>query len=166
MTQTPPAATEAVPPRLVTLAEAQACVGQEVGVSPWLEITQERVNQFAEATGDFQFIHVDEERARTQGPFGGTVAHGFLTLALLTQLGSQGGMLRIRDARAVINYGLDAVRFVQPVPVGARIRARFVLQSVICKAPDRVLLTHQCTVEIDGNERPALVAQWLSLSMI
>ncbi len=152
MTQTPPTAAEVVPHRLVTLTEAQACVGQEVGVSPWLEITQERVNLFAEATGDFQFIHVDEERARSQGPFGGTVAHGFLTLALLTQLGSQGGMLRIGDARAVINYGLDAVRFV--------------LQSLVSKGPDRALLTHQCTVEIDGNERPAMVAHWLSLTMI
>jgi acyl dehydratase len=161
-----PTASEAVAPRLVTPLEAQACIGQEVGVSPWLLITQERVNQFAEATGDFQYLHVDAERARTQGPFGGTVAHGFLTLALLTQLGSQGGMLRIRDAHAVINYGLDTVRFVQPVPVGARIRARFVLESVADKGPDRVLLTHRCTVEIEGSERPAMVAQWLSMSMI
>ncbi len=166
MTESPPPAAAAVPPGLATLAEAQARIGLEVGVSPWLAITQERVNQFAEATGDFQFIHVNEALARSQGPYGGTVAHGFLTLALLTLLGSQGGMLQLKDAHALINYGLDAVRFVQPVPVGARIRARFVLESVVSKSPDRVLLTHHCTIEIDGNERPAMVARWLSLAMI
>ena len=153
-------------PKLVSLEEAQTFIGQEVGVTQWFEITQERVNRFAEATGDFQFIHIDEERALKETPFGGTIAHGFLTLSLLSMLSSQTGTIKIEGASMSINYGLDKVRFINPVRVGKRIRARFELVSAVEKNPGQFLLKHKATVEIEDEEKPAMIAEWLGMAVL
>lgn len=153
-------------PKFVTLEEARSFIGQEVGISPWLEITQQRVSQFAEATSDFQFIHVDWERAMAETPFGGTIAHGFLTLSLLSTLSAQTGVIKIKDARMAINYGLDKVRFMSPVRVGKRIRARFELLEVTLKSPGNILLKHKAIVEIEGEDKPAMIAEWLGMQVI
>lgn len=145
-----------------TIAELQALVGQELGVGPWLEVTQERVNAFADATGDHQFIHVDPERA-AQTPFGGTIAHGFLTLSLLPLLGRDREGVRVDlHPKMVVNYGLNRVRFVSPVKVGARIRLRTTLLAVDEVGPQIYQLTQNQTVEIEGGERPAMVAESLT----
>jgi len=153
-------------PKFLSLAEAQAHVGQEVGITQWLEITQKRVNQFAEATGDFQFIHIDKERAQAETAFGGTIAHGFLTLSLLSMLASQTGTIKIKGCSVAINYGLDKVRFLNPVKVGKRIRARFELMSAVEKSPGNFLLKHKATVEIEGESKPAMIAEWLGMAVI
>ncbi len=137
-------------------------VGQEVGVSDWLTIEQQRIDQFAAATDDHQYIHVDAERA-ARTPFGGTIAHGFLTLSLLSALGSRGGGMRLENTEMSINYGLDRVRFAHPVRSGQRIRARFALASVEEKQPGRYLTRYAVTVEIEGEQKPALVADWLGM---
>ncbi|MYA36347.1 MAG: MaoC family dehydratase [Gammaproteobacteria bacterium] len=140
-------------------------VGQEVGVTDWLTIEQERIDQFADATDDHQYIHVDAERA-AQTPFGGTIAHGFLTLSLLSTLSSRGGGLKLENTVMGINYGLDRVRFVNPVRSGQRIRARFNLSSAEEKTPGRYLTRYAVTVEIEGEEKPALVADWLGMTVV
>jgi len=141
-------------------SELQSRLGEEVALSGWVQITQERVNAFADATGDHQFIHVDPERA-AQTPFGGPIAHGFLTLSLLAgELGRAGGGLSLEGARMTVNYGLNRVRFVSPVRVGSRLRNRAVLQSVE-EGQGFLQLTLFNTVEIEGQERPACVAESL-----
>ncbi len=140
-------------------------IGREVGVTDWLAIEQERIDQFAKATDDHQYIHVDAERA-AQTPFGGTIAHGFLTLALLSALSSRGGGLKLDHTVMGINYGLDRVRFVNPVRSGQRIRARFNLSSAEEKSPGRYLTRYAVTVEIEGEEKPALVADWLGMTVV
>ncbi|MYA67920.1 MAG: MaoC family dehydratase [Gammaproteobacteria bacterium] len=140
-------------------------VGQEVGVTDWLTIEQDRIDQFADATDDHQYIHVDAERA-AQTPFGGTIAHGFLTLSLLSALSSRGGGLKLENTVMGINYGLDRVRFVNPVRSGQRIRARFNLSSAEEKTPGRYLTRYAVTVEIEGEEKPALVADWLGMTVV
>ena len=140
-------------------------VGKEVGLTEWLEINQERINNFAEATGDFQYIHIDESRAKNT-PFGTTIAHGFLTLSLLSKLSSMGGGIKLNDAVMGINYGLDKVRFISPVKVDSKIRARFELVSAEEKKPKHYLLKHNVTVEIDGEEKPALIAEWLGMTVV
>jgi acyl dehydratase len=157
---------EGASPTFVTLAEAQACIGQEVGITQWFELSQKRVNQFAEATGDFQFIHIDRDRALAETPYGGTIAHGFLTLSLLSMLASQTGTIKIKGSNVSINYGLDKVRFLNPVKVGKRIRARFELMSAVEKSPNCFLLKHKATVEIENEARPAMIAEWLVMAMI
>ena len=147
---------------ITTVEELKGWVGKEMGVSDWLEITQERVNQFADATDDHQFIHVDPALA-AQTPFGGTVAHGFLTLSLMVPL--QAGLRGVRLALPVrmgVNYGLNRVRFPAPVRVGKRVRLRSVLQAVEEVAGPAVQLTYQNTVEIEGEAKPACVAEWLA----
>ena len=141
----------------MTPEELPAHIGQEIALSAWVPITQERVNAFAAATGDHQFIHVDPERAAA-GPFGGPIAHGFLTLSLLAgEFSVQGGGVKIENSRLTVNYGLNRVRFVAPVRVGARLRNHAVLQSVE-PGPDYVQITVQNTIEIEGEARPACVA--------
>ena len=145
-----------------TVDELRGLVGQELGVGPWLEITQDRVNAFAEATGDDQFIHVDPDRA-AQTPFGGTIAHGYLTLSLLPFLSrSRVGVKVDLKEKMLINYGLNRVRFVSPVKVGSRVRLRTVLKAVDEISPNVYQLTNDQTVEIEGSERPALVAETLT----
>ena len=140
-------------------------VGQEVGVTDWLTIGQERIDQFADATDDHQYIHVDAERA-AQTPFGGTIAHGFLTLSLLSAFSSRGGGLKLEHSVMGINYGLDRVRFVHPVRSGQRVRARFTLTSAQEKRSGYFLLRHAVTVEIEGEQKPALVADWLGMTVV
>lgn len=140
-------------------------IGQEVGVSDWFEIDQDRINKFAEATGDFQYIHIDPERA-AQTPFGTTIAHGFLTLSLMSMLSADNGGIKLENSVMGINYGLDKVRFINPVKVGGKIRARFELASAEEKKPKHYLLKHNVTVEIEGEDKPALIAEWLGMTVI
>ncbi|KZM73790.1 MaoC family dehydratase [Nocardia terpenica] len=137
------------------LAALQKAVGEEIGVSGWLTVDQERIDRFAEATGDHQWIHVDRERA-AQGPFGGTIAHGFLTLSLLVPLADEA--TSVGGIRMGINYGLNKVRFITPVPAGGRIRARVRLDSV-AEIPDGVQAVRTVTIELEGAAKPACVAE-------
>jgi acyl dehydratase len=148
----------------VAASELVNYLGQEVGVSDWLQIDQDRINKFAEATGDYQYIHIDPERAAAT-PFGSTIAHGFLTLSLLTMLGSGEGRLEVKDTVMAINYGLDRVRFITPVKVGSKIRAHFTLQDVTEKQPGRYLIKHHVVVEIAGEDKPAMIADWLGMTI-
>jgi acyl dehydratase len=143
------------------LDEIRSRVGQEIGVSGWLAIDQARIDAFAEATEDRQFIHVDADAA-SQTPFGGTIAHGFLTLSLLSRLAAE-AILIPPTAKMVVNYGLDRVRFLTPVKSGKRVRGRFTLESIDEKVGGQLLLRHLVTVEIEGEDKPALSAQWLAL---
>jgi acyl dehydratase len=143
---------------MATIDEVKAQVGTEVGVGDWFEVSQERINTFADATGDHQWIHVDEERAK-QGPFGTTIAHGYLTLSLIPSLG--GGGLGLDGVKMGINYGLDRVRFITPVPAGAKVRARRKLLEVI-EGEGFVQMKVEVTVEIEGKDKPACVAETLS----
>ena len=151
---------EAVPTRTVeTVEELRELVGQELGAGRWLEMTQERVDAFADATGDHQWIHVDPERA-AKTPFGGTIAHGFLTLSLLPLLRREWEGIRVDlHPKMGINYGLNRVRFISPVRVGRRIRLRTRLLGVEDVATDILQVTYQQTIEIEGEERPAMVAE-------
>ena len=144
-----------------SLDEIHARVGREVGLSSWLTIDQVRIDAFAHATEDHQFIHVDPEAA-AKSPFGGTIAHGFLTLSLLSRMAAE-GMLVPEGVRMAVNYGFDRIRFLAPVRSGKRVRGRFTLDSIEEKAPGQWLLRHAVTVEIEGEEKPALTAQWLGL---
>jgi acyl dehydratase len=132
-------------------------VGDEIAVSPWLEITQERIDTFAKAIDDFQWIHVDRERAKAS-PFGGTIAHGFLTLSILSHLAER--TFSFSDRKMGINYGLNRVRFTSPVKSGTRVRARFTLAGYD-KLEGGVQVTWSTTVEIEGAEKPALIAEWI-----
>ncbi|HXG66595.1 MAG TPA: MaoC family dehydratase [Blastocatellia bacterium] len=134
-------------------------IGQEVGQSDWVEITQERVNAFADATEDHQWIHVDVERAKTDSPFHTTIAHGFLTLSLLPHFAAQAVKVQ-GDFKMGINYGLNRLRFPSPVPVGSRLRARFTLQAVE-DVPSGAQITWVVTVEVEGAQKPCLAAEWL-----
>ncbi len=139
-------------------------VGQEVGVSSWITIDQARINAFADATEDRQFIHVDPQAAAAT-PFGGTIAHGFLTLSLLSRMAAEATLLP-DTLKMAVNYGLEDVRFLAPVRSGRRVRGRFTLDSVDEKGPGRVLMRHRVSVEIEGEDRPALTALWLGLMII
>lgn len=141
----------------------QSALNQSEGAGEWFEVTQELVNQFADVTIDHQFIHVDPEAAKAT-PFGGTIAHGFLTLSLLTHLSSSIPQDHARFAGILmgVNYGFDKVRFVSPVPVGSRIRAHSELIDVQLKDPNNLQVTRRYSVEVEGADRPALVADWLT----
>ena len=133
-------------------------VGEQIAVSDWLEVTQARINQFADATGDHQFIHVDPVRAAAETPFKGTIAHGFLTLSLLSTLIRES--IQFTGLRMAINYGLNRVRFVSPVPAGSRIRAAITLHAVE-SVTDGYQVVWQVTVEREGGDKPACVAEWV-----
>jgi acyl dehydratase len=147
--------------RMATLVQF---TGQEIGVSPWVVVDQHRIDEFADCTGDRQWIHVDVERARRESPYGGTIAHGFLTLSLAAPLAMEAGVIP-PDAAAALNYGLDKVRFIAPVKAGARVRNRVVVLSVDEKPGGRVLLSFQSTIEIEGEAKPALIAETLAMLM-
>jgi acyl dehydratase len=149
---------------LAKLSEIKNHVGEEIGVSDWIMIDQARIDAFADATEDRQFIHVDAAAA-AETPFGGTVAHGFLTLSLLSRMAAE-AMQVPEGVKMAVNYGLDRARFLAPVRSGRRVRGRFVLDSVEEKAPGQVLLRHTVTVEIEGEQKPALTALWLGLMFI
>jgi acyl dehydratase len=144
-----------------TLSELAACVGQDVAVSDWLTITQEQINQFAEATGDRQWIHIDPERAKA-GPFGAPIAHGFLTLSLLPQFFATA--LHVEQTRMGVNYGLNKVRFMSPVPVDSSLRARLFLVAAEPIDNNGMQLTWDVTIEREGIAKPVCVAQSISRS--
>jgi acyl dehydratase len=141
--------------------EVKAAAGGEIGVSDWLEVTQERIDRFAEATGDFQWIHVDPERARRELPGGRTIAHGHLTLSLVPLLLK--GVLRHEGLRNSLNYGSNRVRFTAAVPEGARIRGRVRINEAVDAPPGGLRVTYQTTVEIEGADRPACVAETIAV---
>ena len=144
--------------RVVTFDELAELVGQELGTSDWFTLDQDRIDRFAAVTQDEQWIHVDVERAGRE--IGGTIAHGFLTLSMLSAMTYS--LLRVEGASRGVNYGFNKVRFISPVSAGARIRLREVLTAAEPKG-DGVTLTRECTVEIEGQAKPALVAEWLGL---
>lgn len=141
---------------IASLEELKTLVGQEIAVSNWFEISQERVNLFAQATGDHQWIHTDPERAQRETPFGGTIAHGFLTLSLFPMLMAEA--IAMPDVRMGINYGLNKVRFTSPLPVGSRVRARMQLQDV-SDIQDGAQLTWGVTIEREGSDKPVCIAE-------
>jgi len=145
---------------ITSIDDATGLVGSELGVSDWLEIDQKRVNDFADVTGDHQWIHVDVERAKKESPYGAPIAHGFLTLSLIPALSKDN--FRVQNAQLVINYGLNKVRFLSAVPVGSRIRVRSELADAVAKDPTTVDLTVRHTIEIDGVEKPAAVAEMIA----
>ncbi|MFL6732522.1 MAG: MaoC family dehydratase [Sphingomicrobium sp.] len=147
-----------------SLDAIQARTGQEIGVSSWLTVEQARIDAFADATEDRQFIHTDPAAA-AQTPFGGTIAHGFLSLSLLSRMAAE-AMLVPDGVKMALNYGLDRVRFLAPVRSGRRVRGRFTLDSIEEKAPGQLLMRHTVTVEIEGEDKPALTAIWLGLIFV
>lgn len=148
----------------VPVTELSQYVGKELGHSEWVKIDQQRINLFAEATGDFQFIHVDPEKA-AKTPFGGTIAHGFLTLSLIPKL-IEDILVLPQGLKMVVNYGLDSVRFIQPVKVDSRVRLKVKVGEVTEKKPGQWLLKAIATLEIEGEEKPAYIAESLSLCFV
>ncbi|MFN7108446.1 MAG: MaoC family dehydratase [Brevundimonas sp.] len=144
-------------------SELQELIGREVGLSKWFDVTQARIDAFADCTEDHQFIHVDPEAAKAT-PFGGTIAHGFLTLSLASAM-SYDAVAPLDGVVMGVNYGFDRLRFLAPVPAGSRIRGRFKLLSAEDKG-GRWLLKHELTVEIEGGDKPALIAEWLGMQMV
>ena len=144
-----------------SLEEIRSKVGQSLGASDWIEVSQDRITAFADATDDHQFIHIDQELA-AQTPFGGTIAHGFLSLSLLSRMAAD-VMLVPDTTKMAVNYGLDRVRFIAPVRAGKRVRGHFTLDGIDDKAPGQLLIRQTVSVEIEGEEKPALTAQWLGL---
>lgn len=149
---------------IIKAEELESWKGKEVGVSEWFEASQDRINKFADCTEDHQFIHIDEEKAKNT-PFGGTIAHGLLTLSLMPAM-SYGVTLGLEGAVMGINYGYDKVRFLNPVRAGSKVRARHVLVDAVEKQPGRWLMTYDVTVEIDGIETPALIARSLAMIVV
>jgi len=152
-------------PLRVHFDEVHDYVGKEVGVTKWFPITQSRMNSFADITGDYQFLHIDRERTARETCYDGTIAHGMLTLSLLTTF-ALNGSLKIRDTQQCIIYGLDRVRFLNPVRMGSRIRGRFKLLGAEERRPGEILLRHAVTIEIENQEKPALIADWLILAVL
>lgn len=140
-------------------------VGQEIGLSEWHVVTQEMIDRFAHATDDHQFIHTDPARAKAETEFGGTIAHGFLTLSLLSLFGRE-ALPSVENRAMGINYGFDRIRFMTPVKSGARVRGRFTLKQVAERAGKMVQFRYAVTVEIEGAPKPALMADWLALAII
>ena len=144
----------------MTPQELQAKTGETIGVSDWFEVSQERINQVADATGDHQFIHIDPERAK-QTPFGGTIAHGFLTLSLIPVLGAKTQGARVDGVKMGVNYGGNKVRFIAPVRAGKRVRSHTKLTELVEKRPGQWQQTNEITIEIEGEDKPALIAEWI-----
>ena len=145
----------------LTISQLGERVGQELGVSDWVTIDQSRIDKFAACTGDHQWIHVDVERAKRESPYGGAVAHGYRTLAMVAPLAMQVGLLP-KDAAAGLNYGVDKARFLAPVPAGARVRLRVVLTGVEPKDGGQAIMKTRNTLEAEGSDKPALVAESLA----
>lgn len=149
----------------VSPSDVKDMIGKEIGVSRWIEVDQQRIDVFADITEDPQFIHVDPERAKAETPFGGTIAHGFLSLSLLSPMAMDLGF-SLEGIAMGINYGFEKVRFLQPVRSGSKVRGRFVLDNAVERQPGQWMLTYGVTVEIEGQDKPALIAQWLTLQIV
>jgi acyl dehydratase len=139
--------------------------GAEIGVSEWYELNQNKINAFADLTEDHQFIHIDPQRAQNESPFGGTIVHGFFSLSMLTAM-SLDVLPSILNQAVSINYGFDRIRFLTPVPAGAKVRGRFTLKDIVEKGPKQHLSTYAVTVEIEGMDRPALAADRLIMTVL
>lgn len=149
----------------IKLEDLTNAIGSDIGVSPWRIVTQDMIDRFADVTDDFNFIHLDAERARAETPFGGTIAHGFLSLSLLSTLAYE--TIPALEGRAMgINYGFDSVRFAAPVKSGARVRARFVLANVKIRPSGYVQIAYDVTMEIEGSAKPAFTARWLTIAIM
>ncbi len=149
----------------MTPQELAAKTGEVIGVSDWFAVTQERINMFADATGDHQFIHIDEEKAK-HTPFGGTIAHGFLTLSLLPVLGAMTEGARVDGSKMGVNYGGNKTRFISPVRAGKRVRAHTKLLELVEKRPGQWQQTNEITIEIEGEDKPALICEWITLFFV
>ncbi|WFU08231.1 MaoC family dehydratase [Rhizobium sp. CB3090] len=147
----------------ISLVEIMKLVGTEIGVSDWITVDQTMIDTFADATLDHQFIHVDPERAKAETPYGGTIAHGFLTLSLLSAM-NYSGLPKIREQTMGINYGFEQIRFMSPVKCGARVRGRFKLAETRLRGASMLMLTYDVTVEIENERKPALTATWTTIS--
>ena len=143
------------------IEELKSLVGQELGTSKWIEISQERINKFADATGDHQWIHVDTERAKTELPGGTTIAHGFLTLSLLPRIVQD--IYKVKGVRHSLNYGSDRIRFTAPVPAGSRVRGRYTLKTVEDVKNNGLKIVGETTFEIEGEDRPACIAESIGI---
>ena len=144
----------------MTPQEVKAQVGQTVGTSEWVVMSQERINQFAEATGDHQFIHIDPDKAKLT-PFGGTIAHGFLTLSMIPYLSANSDLPKVDGVKMGVNYGGNKTRFISPVRSGKRIRGHWKLIDLEEKRPGQWQQTHEITIEIEGEDKPALITEWI-----
>jgi acyl dehydratase len=149
----------------ISLDGLRSRVGQEIGISSWHEVTQEMIDRFADVTGDHQFIHVDPKRAKAETPYGGTIAHGFLTLSLLPMF-RHDALPPLANQAIGINYGLDRVRFLAPVKSGSRVRGRFTLKDIAMRSEKEALFRYEVTIDIEGNGKPALVAESLGLAIL
>ncbi|MGY5801696.1 MaoC family dehydratase [Rhizobium sp. LEGMi12c] len=147
----------------ISLVEIMKLVGTEIGVSDWITVDQTMIDTFADATLDHQFIHVDPERAKAETPYGGTIAHGFLTLSLLSAM-NYSGLPKIREQTMGINYGFEKIRFMSPVKCGARVRGHFTLAETRLRGANMLMLTYDVTVEIENERKPALTATWTTIS--
>jgi len=148
----------------VSIEALKGRIGTEVGLSSWWTVDQTMIDRFAAVTGDHQFIHVDRDRA-AKTPFGGTIAHGFLTLSLLSAMGQE-ALPAIAGRAMGINYGFDRVRFLSPLPAGGRVRGRFVLADVAMRSPGEAMLRYDVTIELEGAAKPALAASWITLAVL
>ncbi len=144
------------------ISELKKFIGQEVTLSEWIRLDQNRINEFAKITEDEQFIHVDPIRASKETPFGGTIAHGFLTLSMLAKL-ADSAQPKIKGIKITINYGFDKIRFISPVAAGSLIRARFTLRELTEKTPKKIMTKWDVSVEIKNQTKPAIVANWINL---
>ena len=149
----------------MTPQELAAKTGEVIGVSEWFDVTQERINKFAEATGDYQFIHLDAEKAKLT-PFGGTIAHGFLTLSLIPMLAAKANLPHLDNIKMGVNYGSDKLRFLAPVKSGKRVRAHFKLASFEEKRPGQIQSMQEVSIEIEGEDKPALITEWISQTFV
>jgi len=147
----------------ISLVEIMKLVGTEIGISDWITVDQTMIDTFADATLDHQFIHVDPERAKAETPYGGTIAHGFLTLSLLSAM-NYSGLPKIREQTMGINYGFEKIRFMSPVKCGARVRGHFVLAETRLRGANMMMLTYEVSVEIENERKPALTATWTTIS--
>lgn len=149
---------------IVAPKDLQGMIGNELGVSSWIQLAQDRIDTFADVTEDHQFIHVDKAKA-AMTPFGGTIAHGFLTLSMLSKFAEETGVV-LEGVQIALNYGFEKIRFLSPVPSGSNIRGRFMLKAVEEKKPNQFLITYGVSVEIEGSDKPALVADWLGMQIV
>jgi len=150
---------------MTTAQDLVAKVGENIGTSEWIEVTQEKIQQFADATGDHQFIHLDEEKAKMT-PFGGTIAHGFLTLSLMPAMSAQSDLPKMEGVKMGVNYGGNKTRFLAPVKSGKRVRGIFKLLAMDEKRAGQWQQTMELTVEIEGEDTPALIAEWITLLFV
>ena len=151
--------------KLIKVEDLNNLLNKQIAISDWKLISQERIDTFADCTEDYQFIHVDEKRAKNEGPFGNTIAHGFLSLSLLSTFANEAA-LSIENLKIVINYGFDKIRFIHPVNSGSRVRALFSLLGFSERNKNQFLIKYKVVIEIYGQKKPALVAEWLTLQII